>query len=95
MITKTEALKLALKVLEELTDDEQTCEALRRGDAAIITIKEVLQGSQDTCSLAQPEQPKRQPLTDEQIDAILKTVTTNTPFCWRVFARAIEAKLKD
>jgi hypothetical protein len=35
--------------------------------------------------------PNRQPLTDERIAAILKTVTTDTPFCWRVFARAIEA----
>jgi hypothetical protein len=42
-------------------------------------------------ALAQPEQPNRQPLTDERIAAILKTVTTDTPFCWRVFARAIEA----
>ncbi len=34
-------------------------------------------------------------LMDEQIDSILKMVTTNTPFSWREFARAIEQKSKD
>lgn len=32
-----------------------------------------------------------EPLTDEQIDAIMQPLTQNTPYSWRKFARAIEA----
>ena len=35
-------------------------------------------------------QPKREPLTDEQIDAIMTPLTRGVPYSWRAFARAIE-----
>jgi Fe-S-cluster containining protein len=34
-------------------------------------------------------------LTDTQIDEIMRPLTQNQPYSWRVFARAIEAKLKE
>jgi hypothetical protein len=48
MTKEREALKLALEALEELTDDEQTYEALERGDAAITAIKEALAQPSDS-----------------------------------------------
>lgn len=35
-------------------------------------------------------QPKREPLTDAQIDAIMTPLTRGVPYSWRAFARAIE-----
>jgi len=34
-------------------------------------------------------------LTDKQIDDIMRPLTQNQPYSWRLFARAIEAKLKE
>jgi hypothetical protein len=39
----------------------------------------------------QAVQPVRGPLTNQQIDDIMHPLTTNTPWNWQVFARAIEA----
>lgn len=59
-MTKDEALKLALEALEELTDIEQTYEALERGDIALTAIKEALaepEHIEDSLTMVvQPEQ---------------------------------------
>ena len=38
-----------------------------------------------------PAPPKRESLTDEQIDSIMQPLTQNTAYSWRAFARAIES----
>jgi hypothetical protein len=96
-MTKDEALKLALEALEGYRRFVTSRVGMKytAGDAAITGIKAVL---------TQPEQEpvgfvvmERQPLTDEQISDMWCEVS-NTDFVTgdtHVFARAIEAKLKE
>jgi len=55
MTTKTEALTLALEALEEAHYVAERYQDETKRAQAITAVNEALQGSQDTCSLAQPE----------------------------------------
>ena len=89
-MTKDEALKLALSALNEvkqetsrLMKDSQTLYSEKKMWEAIYTIKKVL------------TQPKQEPwvgLTDDEIEECLKGLPTQTI---GVYARRIEAKLKE